>query len=103
MALQTFALNTGRINKFKGAILAHAVPQKFSSALAVKSRCPRTSRTYVARRFCPTVQRPRTATPSTAFPGRQQPTAQRPSPISTLVAEGVTPTPDSTSRRWTRP
>ena len=26
MALQTFALNTGRINKFKGAILAHAVP-----------------------------------------------------------------------------
>jgi N4-gp56 family major capsid protein len=54
MALQTFSLTPGRINKFKGQILAHAVPVEVLGKTGRQIQLPKNnSDTYVARRWLP--------------------------------------------------
>ena len=54
MTMQTFALTTARIAKFKGEILSHAVPQEVLGKAGRQVRFPKNnSDTYVARRFLP--------------------------------------------------
>lgn len=54
MGMHTFALTPGRINKFKGAILRHAVPSEILSKQGRQVSMPKNqSDTYVARRYLP--------------------------------------------------
>jgi N4-gp56 family major capsid protein len=54
MGVQTFSLSAGRINKFKGEILAHAVPDERLSRTGRQVKFPKNnSDTYVARRWIP--------------------------------------------------
>lgn len=54
MAMQGFSLTPGRINKFKGEILAHAVPLEVLGKTGRQIPMPRNaSDTYVARRWLP--------------------------------------------------
>lgn len=54
MTMQTFALTPGRINKFKGQILAHAVPMEVLGKAGRQVQFPKNnSDTYVARRYLP--------------------------------------------------
>jgi hypothetical protein len=54
MTMQTFGLSQGRINKFKGQILAHAVPFEVLGKTGRQVKLPRNnSDTYVARRWLP--------------------------------------------------
>lgn len=54
MAVHTFALTAGRINKFKGQILKHAVPMEVLGKTGRQVSFPKNnSDTYVARRFLP--------------------------------------------------
>jgi len=54
MAMHSFSLTPGRINKFKGEILKHAVPVEVLSRTGRHISFPRNqSDTYVARRFLP--------------------------------------------------
>lgn len=97
MPMQTFALNAGRINKYKGQILSHAVPLEVLGRTGRQVKLPKNqSDTYVARRWLPYG--------ATATSGN---TINRFSQDATAVdrgnlvvqahqiAEGVTPTPDS--------
>ena len=101
MALHNFTLTPGRLNRFAGEILAHAVPQETLSKGGRQVRMPkRSSDIYVARRFLPFGA---TATDgntinrffqdnATASPG-----ADRGNLVvqAHQTAEGVTPPPDS--------
>ncbi len=54
MGMQTFALTPGRINKFKGQILKHAVPVEVLAKGGRQVKFPKNnSDTYVARRWVP--------------------------------------------------
>lgn len=54
MPMQTYVLNPGRIEKFKGKILKHAVPAEVLSKMGRQERMPKNnSKTYVARRWLP--------------------------------------------------
>jgi N4-gp56 family major capsid protein len=54
MSMQTFALTPGRINKFKGQILKHAVPVEVLAKGGRQVKFPKNnSDTYVARRWVP--------------------------------------------------
>src|SRR3990167_7797629 len=54
MTMQTFALNAGRLAKYKGQILAHAVPMEVLGKAGRQVRFQKNnSDTYVARRFLP--------------------------------------------------
>ena len=54
MTMQTFALTPGRINKFKGEIISHAVPFEVLSKAGRQVKFPKNSSdTYVARRYLP--------------------------------------------------
>jgi N4-gp56 family major capsid protein len=54
MAMQTFTLTPGRINKFKGQILAHAIPVEVLGRGGRQIQLPKNqSDTYVARRWLP--------------------------------------------------
>ena len=54
MSMQTFALTPGRLNKFKGQILAHAVPYECLGKGGRQVKFPKNqSDTYVARRYLP--------------------------------------------------
>jgi len=54
MAVHTFALTPGRINKYKGQILKHAVPMECLARTGRQVSFPKNnSDTYVARRFLP--------------------------------------------------
>jgi hypothetical protein len=54
MTMQTYALNPGRIEKFKGQILKHAVPVEALGRQGRQVQMPKNqSKTYVARRFLP--------------------------------------------------
>lgn len=93
MALQTFGLTPGRLNKYKGQILAHAVPLEILGKTGRQIPMPRNSSdTYVARRWLPYGA---TATsPDTFF---QNATGDRGNTIAQAhqIQEGVTPPPDS--------
>lgn len=93
MTMQTFALTTGRLNKFKGEILKHAKPYEVLAKAGRQVQMPQNnSDTYVARRFLPygaTATSPNTFFP-TANGDRGNTLVQ-----AHLTQEGVTPSPDS--------
>ena len=96
MAIQTFALTPGRINKFKGEILAHAVPLECLGRGGRQVKMPRNSSdTYVARRFLPYGATSTNANTQDRF--FQNGTGNRDAAISQahLTSEGVTPPPES--------
>ena len=54
MPMQGFGLSTGRLNKFKGEILKHAVADEVLGKAGRQVKFPRNnSDTYVARRWLP--------------------------------------------------
>jgi hypothetical protein len=58
MSMQGFALTPGRLNKYKGAILAHAVPQEVLGKTGRQVPLPKNSSdTYVAVAGCRTAAR----------------------------------------------
>ena len=97
MAAQTYTLTPGRINRFKGEILKHAVPVEVLSKTGRQVSMPKNnSDTYVARRWLPYGA---TATnPTTMNAYFQNGTGDRGTAITQahLIQEGVTPPPDST-------
>lgn len=93
MAIQTFALSQGRINKFKGEILAHAVPEERLSRTGRQVKFPKNnSDTYVARRWIP--YGATAANPNQFFANGS---GDRGNAVvaSHLTQEGVTSAPDS--------
>lgn len=94
MAMQTFVLSQGRLNKFKGEILAHAVPLECLSKAGRQVTMPKNnSDTYVARRWLPygaTAASPNTFFGTTTAVDRGNLLVQ-----AHQTGEGVTPTPDS--------
>ncbi len=93
MAMQTFALTPGRINKFKGQILKHAVPTEVLSKGGRQVPMPKNnSDTYVARRWLP--YGATSTNPNQFF---QNGTGDRGNAITQahLTQEGVTPNPES--------
>lgn len=93
MTMQSFALTPGRLNKFKGQILAHAVPLERLSKGGRTVKFPKNnSDTYVARRWIP--YGATANNPNQFFPNG---TGDRGNAVvqAHLTQEGVTPTPDS--------
>lgn len=93
MTMQTFGLQTGRLNKFKGEILKHAVPVEILAKGGRQVKFPKNnSDTYVARRFLP--YGATAAQPNQFF---QNGTGDRAQTMvqAHLTQEGTTPTPDS--------
>lgn len=96
MTMQTFALTAGRINKFKGQILAHAVPLEVLNRGGRQVKMPKNnSDTYVARRWLPYGATSTDANTINRF--FQNGTGDRGNAVAQahLTQEGVTPTPDS--------
>jgi len=96
MTMQTFGLTAGRINKYKGQILAHAVPMEVLGRAGRQVKMPKNnSDTYVARRWLPYGATATDANTINRF--FQNGTGDRVAAITSahLTQEGVTPTPDS--------
>jgi len=96
MAVQTYSLHAGRINKFKGQILAHAVPDEVLSRHGRQMKMPqRTGDTYIARRYIPF--NATTTNYNTQNRFFQDANGDRGAAYVALhaTAEGVTPTPDT--------
>lgn len=96
MAMQTFALTTGRINKYKGEILKHAVPMECLSRQGRQVQMPKNqSDTYVSRKFLPYGATATSAATQNQFFAAG--TGDRGNALVNLhvLAEGVTPPPDS--------
>jgi N4-gp56 family major capsid protein len=97
MAIQTFALTPGRINKFKGEILRHAVPLEVLGRAGRQVKMPKNSSdTYVARSFLP--YNSTVSQPNQFFANG---TGDRTGAIVTnnMVAEGVTSNVESITPR----
>jgi N4-gp56 family major capsid protein len=97
LAMQTFSLTPGRINKFKGQILAHAVPFEVLGRTGRQIPMPKNqSDTYVARRWLPYGATASTASSQNQF-FQNASNVDRGNIIvqQHQVQEGVTPTPDS--------
>lgn len=94
MTMQTFGLSTARLNRYKGRILKHAVPQECLSKSGRQVRFPKNSSdTYVARRWIPygaTSAAPNTFFGTTTAVDRGNLIVQ-----AHQTAEGITPTPDN--------
>ncbi len=96
MAMQSFTLTPGRINKFKGQILAHAVPLEVLGRTGRQIPMPKNnSDTYVARRWLPYGATATDGNTQNRF--FQNANGDRGNTIvqAHQVAEGVTPAPDS--------
>jgi N4-gp56 family major capsid protein len=96
MAMQNFNLTPGRINKFKGEILSHAVPMEVLGKTGRQIPMPRNgSDTYVARRWLPYGATATTASSQNQF--FQNGTGDRGNAVTQAhqIQEGVTPSPDS--------
>ena len=96
MAMQNFSMTPGRINKFKGQILAHAVPLEVLGRTGRQVPMPKNnSDTYVARRWLPYGATATTASSQDQF--FQNGTGDRGNVMvqQHQVQEGVTPAPDS--------
>lgn len=97
MTMHSFALTPGRINKFKGEILAHAVPQETLCKVGRQVSMPKNnSDTYVARRWLPFGATATDANTINRF-FSQTASGDRGAAIvqAHLTQEGITPTPDS--------
>lgn len=93
MAMQTFALSQGRLNKYKGEIISHAVVVEVLGRYGRQVQMPqRVGDTYISRRYMP--YGASTSSPNTFFPTA---TGDRGNTIvqAHLTAEGVTPPPES--------
>jgi len=96
MAMQNFGLAPGRINKFKGEILKHAVPLEVLGKTGRQIPFPKNnSDTYVARRWLPYGATATSASSQNTF--FQNGTGDRGNVIvqAHQVQEGITPQPDS--------
>jgi len=96
MAVQNFSLTPGRINKYKGEILAHAVPLEVLGKTGRQIPMPRNqSDTYVARKWLPYGATATNGTTQNAL--FQNGTGDRGNTIAQnhQIQEGVTPAPDS--------
>lgn len=96
MTIQTYGLNPGRIEKYKGQILAHAVPVEVLAKTGRQIPMPKNnSKTYVARRWLPygataTDQNTQNQFFSNGTGDRGNVMVQ-----AHQIQEGVTPSPDS--------
>ncbi|MEI6128976.1 MAG: N4-gp56 family major capsid protein [Planctomycetota bacterium] len=96
MAVQNFTLTPGRLNKFKGEILSHAVPLEVLGKTGRQIPMPRNnSDTYVARRWLPYGATATNGNTQNQF--FQNGTGDRGNAIAQAhqTQEGVTPPPDS--------
>lgn len=94
MTIQAYGLSQGRLNKFKGEILKHAVPLEVLARGGRQIKFPKNnSDTYVARRWVPygaTTTQPNQFFSNSANVDRSIAMAN-----SHLTSEGVTPSPES--------
>lgn len=93
MTVHAYPLTPGRINKYKGRILSHAVPMERLSRAGRQEKMPKNnSDTYVARRWVPFGAT--TANPNQFFADG---TGDRTSALLAAhqTSEGVTPSPES--------
>ncbi len=96
MALQNFTMTPGRLNKYKGQILAHAVPVEVLGRTGRQIPFPKNqSDTYVARKWLPYGATTTSASTQNQF--FQNGTGDRGNVVvqAHQTAEGVTPLPDS--------
>ena len=96
MAMQNFTMTPGRLNKFKGQILAHAVPVEVLGRTGRQIPMPKNnSDTYVARRWLPYGAAATNGNTQNQF--FQNGTGDRGNVVvqAHQVQEGVTPAPDS--------
>jgi len=96
MAIQTFGLATGRINKYKGQILKHAVPRECLQRTGRQVPMPKNnSATYVARRWLPYGAASTNANTINRF--FQDANGDRGNALlqAHQIQEGVTPSPDN--------
>ena len=96
MSMQTFSMTPGRLNKYKGQILSHAVPAEVLGRTGRQVPMPKNnSDTYVARRWLPYGATATSASSQNQF--FQNGTGDRGNLIvqAHQVQEGVTPAPDS--------
>jgi N4-gp56 family major capsid protein len=94
--MQTFGLTPGRLNKWKGEIIGHAMPVEVLGRAGRQVKLPRNSSdTYVARRWLPYGATSTDANTINRF--FQDGTGDRGNVVTQahLIQEGVTPTPDS--------
>lgn len=97
MTMQTFGLTPGRLNRFKGEILAHAVPDEVLGKGGRQVKFPKNSSdTYVARRFLPYGGSASDANSINRF-FSQTASGDRGNAVvqAHQTQEGVTPAPDS--------
>lgn len=92
--MQTFALTAARIAKYKGEILAHAVPMEVLSrhGRQVRRMPKNSSDTYVSRRFLPYGA---TASSPNTFYAAGTGDRTNAAVVAHLTAEGVTPLPET--------
>lgn len=96
MTMQTFALTPGRINKYKGQILSHAVPEEVLGRAGRQVSFPKNSSdTYVARRFLPYGASATNANTINQFFANGTGNRDVAMVQAHQTSEGVTPTPDS--------
>jgi N4-gp56 family major capsid protein len=96
MTVQSFGLTPGRINKYKGEILAHAVPLEVLGKTGRQIPMPRNnSDTYVARKWLPYGATATNGSTQNSF--FQNGTGDRGNVVAQAhqVSEGITPAPDS--------
>lgn len=96
VSTQTFNLTPGRLNKYKGEILKHAVPMEVLSRQGRQVSMPKgNSDTYVSRRFLPYGAAATNSTTQNTFFSNG--TGDRGNVIvqAHLTQEGVTPPPES--------
>jgi N4-gp56 family major capsid protein len=97
MGMQTYGLQQGRIEKYKGRILKHAVPKEVLSKTGRQVDFPKNqSKTYIARRWLPSYGATSTDA-NTINRFFQNGTGDRGQVFvqQHQIAEGVTPAPDS--------
>ena len=97
MTMHTYAMSQARIDKFKGQILARAIPMECLSKEGRQVQFPKNnSKTYIARRFLPYGATSTNSTTQNTFFGTTT-LVDRANVIvqAHQTQEGVTPTPDS--------
>ena len=97
MAMQNFTMTPGRLNKYKGQILAHAVPFEVLGKTGRQIPFPKNnSDTYVARRWLPYGATAATASSQNQF-FQNATLVDRGNVVvqAHQTAEGITPAPDS--------
>ena len=98
MAMQTYGLTPGRIDKYKGQILKHAVPRECLSRTGRQVQMPKNnSDTYVARMWLPYGATSTNANTMNRFFADANGDRSAALVAANQIAEGVTPSPDSIS------